>query len=225
MPTKIVMPNLGTFWFLINIPIVLIDAAYVLLRAPPGMYPDPSIHPYGNMAPLSWWNTYAIYDHRYHSNDDAFVVAQSYLNIAEAVLGLAALCIAMLGYYRSGLGTAIAVCWMTIYKTIIFFLMDVVEEGKFTKHNTLQDKVLMIWLPSSFWIIIPFILMLQCFSAMRDLEREVTSDTQLRRKKQQTPRIQEQEPETRLFMVWFLPKKKTSTHICNCLPIYFVSSV
>lgn len=172
---RIVMPRTATFWFIITLPIVLIDGAYVLLRAPPGTYLDPSIHPYADTLPLSLWNTYAAHDHRYQSNDDAFVVAQTYLNFVEAALGLVALCVALLGFYRLGLATAIIVSLMTVYKTVIFFLMDVVEGGKFTKHNTFQEKLTVIWLPSSLWIIIPSIIILQCFNALLKLGAQSTS--------------------------------------------------
>lgn len=171
MPATVVMPSLATAWFVMTFPIVIIDAAYVLLRAPPGTYADPLRHPFGDVLPLSLWNLYAEHDHRYASNDDAFVVAQSYLNLAEAALGLLALMVALLGFYRAGLVTAIVVSLMTVYKTVIFFLMDFVEKGKFTNHNSLEDKIKFIWAPSSFWIIIPSIILVQCFGALRRLDQ------------------------------------------------------
>lgn len=39
---------------------------------------------------------------------------------------------------------------MTLYKTVMYFMMDVVEKGKYTNHNAAMQKIMMILIPSSF---------------------------------------------------------------------------
>lgn len=170
MPVYVALPRLAIIWFIFVVPVVILDASYVLLRAAPGEMASPAIHPMHYFPLFQPWNVYAKYDHHYQASDDAFTPCQAVLNLCEITLGLAAIAIDMLEYHKGALILGIMLCTMMIYKTIIFFLMDVFEGGEYTKHNTFQDKLLMIWIPSSFWIIIPAILLTQIFSAF---EREV----------------------------------------------------
>lgn len=170
MPATIMLPTLAIFWLLSMIFVIPIDAVYVLLRAAPGESPDPAFHPYGEMRPISWWNTYAAYDHRYRPNDDVFVVVQAYLNLAELVIGYVAVTVGILGYHRTGLGMTIAVSIMTIYKTVIYFMMDIVDGGMYTNHNSFAAKTMMITFPASIWIVVPAMIVFQCFTALKKLE-------------------------------------------------------
>lgn len=158
------LSKLAIFWYIMVTPVVLIDGIFVLNRAPANS-PNPR-HPLADTIPFSYWTIYERYDRRYAPNDDAFVVAQSYLNLLEVFLGLVILFLALCGAQGSAIKLSIVVSMMTLYKTILYFVMDIAEGGKFTKHNSFQDNCLMVLLPSSFWILVPGIILYQCFSSL-----------------------------------------------------------
>lgn len=156
------LPLLATVWFVVLAPIVVIDGIFVLTRATsPG-----GAHPLGDTVPFSYWAIYAKYDRRYAPNDDAFVVAQSWLNIVEVVMGLLTALLGLCKVNNLAIKLAIVVNMMTLYKTVMYYLIDIAENGKYTHHNTFQEQLLMVILPSSFWIIIPCIILRQCFRAL-----------------------------------------------------------
>lgn len=159
------MPFLATLWFMATTPIVMVDAIFVLTRALPESCADPRIHPLEKYFPFKLWSVYASYDNRYYPNDDAFVTVQSYLNLLEVILGLLAVVLTLLKFHRAGLGLGMIVSVMTVYKTVMYFLMELMEDGKYTKHNTMMENSIMVWLPSSFWIVIPTINFFQIFSS------------------------------------------------------------
>lgn len=159
------LSKLALVWFTLVTPIVLIDGIFVLTRAPASA--SDHTHPLADTIPFKYWTIYAQYDRRYSSNDDAFVVAQSYLNLAEVALGMVAVVLEVaLKAHGAALKLAIVVCMMTLYKTIIYYVMDVVEGGTYTKHNSPREQFLMVTLPSSFWVIVPAFIMKQCFDSL-----------------------------------------------------------
>ncbi|RNF08217.1 cholestenol Delta-isomerase [Trypanosoma conorhini] len=152
------LPLLAKLWFLLTAPVVLIDGVFVLTRSS-----SPSVpHPLADTPPFNWWVLYATYDRRYAPNDDAFVVVQSWMNMLEVALGILALVLSHRGSVVEGLQLALVVSVMTLYKTVLYLAMEVVEGGKYTKHNSTFDTLMMTVLPSSFWIIVPAMLIVQC---------------------------------------------------------------
>jgi hypothetical protein len=145
------LPTLVVLWFVVNAIVVACDMLYVILR--------PATHPggkYGDMIPFKYWHLYTLYDKRYGTDDDAWCLVQSYLNGAEVFLQFVAI-VYSIGGNRKGLMWGLIVSIMTLYKTVIYFAMEAAENFKYTKHNSLQDGLLMVVLPSSFWITIPAI--------------------------------------------------------------------
>jgi len=161
--SSVKLPALAKLWFLAVTPIVAIDAMFVLFRSSDPKQP----HPLAETIPFKYWTIYEKYDLRYAPNDDAFVVAQSWMNVIEVVLGMVAVVLSQMNVHEAAVKLALIVAVMTMYKTVLYYLMDVAEDGKFTSHNTFKDKVLMVWVPSSFWIIVPAIIVAQCSRVLR----------------------------------------------------------
>ncbi|KAK7198103.1 Emopamil binding protein [Novymonas esmeraldas] len=156
------LPLFPKIWFLLSAPVVVVDAIFVLMRANSVDVP----HPLADTPPFKYWLIYAEHDHRYAPNDDAFVVLQSWLNLVEVALGLLVALLALGRAQNAAIKLAIVVSLMTLYKTVIYLGIDVVEGSKYTKHNTLQDQVLMFVIPSSVWLVASSVILRQCFSAL-----------------------------------------------------------
>ncbi|KPA80928.1 hypothetical protein ABB37_04328 [Leptomonas pyrrhocoris] len=156
------LPLLAAVWFSAVAPVVLIDGIFVLTRSLHAKVP----HPLSEVFPFKYWLIYARYDRRYGPNDDAFVIAQSWLNLVEVVLGLLAVLLSLRRASNAAVKLGILVATMTMYKTVLYFMLDVAEEGRYTKHNTLIDQLTMVVIPSSFWIIVPAVIIKQCFGVL-----------------------------------------------------------
>ncbi|KAG8345592.1 hypothetical protein TRVL_03581 [Trypanosoma vivax] len=151
-------PFIVTVWFLVAAPVVTLDAVFVLNRPPSrGL-----THPLANISLMRLWVAYAEFDHRYAANDDGFVVAQSWLNFAEAALGLVAVILSVGQHVETALKLALVTSVMTLSKTVLYLLMDVVEGSRYTRHIGFMEKVFVVLLPSSLWIIFPALVTLEC---------------------------------------------------------------
>ncbi|KAF8283618.1 putative Emopamil binding protein [Trypanosoma cruzi] len=152
------IPLFAKLWFILTAPLLLIDATFVFTRSSSTGVP----HPLADTPPFNLWVLYSTYDRRYAPNDDAFVVLQSGMNILEAALGLFAFLLAERGKAIASLKLALVVGVMTLYKTLMYFSLEAIEGGKYTKHNSTFDALMMVALPSSLWIIVPAAIILQC---------------------------------------------------------------
>jgi hypothetical protein len=148
---------LAYVWFIVTSVVVVIDASFVLGR--PATLSSLS-------EPWKTWQLYAVHDKRYGDLEDAFCRLQSYLNLVEVALQLLAVALGLARANGAANKTTFLVSTMTLYKTIMYFGMETLEEGKFTKHNTHSDLLLMVLIPSAFWIIVPAILICQSWSRL-----------------------------------------------------------
>lgn len=140
------LSKLSVLWLLVSIPIVIIDATFVLNRPWTLEQTTP---------PFSLWVTYTKYDKRYADAVDGFVRLQSWLNLVEVALqGLAVM--------TDSVKLAAAVSLMTLYKTVMYFGMEEADYGKYTKHNSFEDWLLMVGIPSAFWIVMPAYVLWDC---------------------------------------------------------------
>lgn len=153
------LPLLAAVWFSVVAPVVVVDGVFVLTRSLDVNIP----HPLSEVVPFKYWLIYAQYDRRYAPNNDAFVVAQSWLNLVEVALGLVAVMLGLLRANNAAVKLAILVATMTLFKTVLYYVLDIVEEGLYTKHNTFAEQFAMVIVPSSFWIIVPAVIIKQCF--------------------------------------------------------------
>ncbi|KAH9593077.1 Emopamil-binding protein [Trypanosoma melophagium] len=152
------LPLLAQLWFIVTAPVVIIDAIFVLSRSKLENEP----HPLAETSPFNYWVLYATYDKRYAPNDDAFVVVQSWLNLLEVSLGLFAVFLSWRGDACSSIQLAFAVSVMTLYKTVMYLVIDIIEGGKYTQHNTPMDTITMVVLPSLVWVVMPAIVIKLC---------------------------------------------------------------
>jgi hypothetical protein len=159
------LSKLAYFWFVLATATVILDLSYVLLRPQfPGA--TPADHPLANTFPYNGWTLYAQYDKRYAPNTDAFVVVQSWCNLGECALQLLAVIASLSGGYQFAHKVAVVVCVMVTYKTIMYGMMEHFDGSKFTAHNSTQDLIQMVIIPSSFWIVIPVILARRSLAAL-----------------------------------------------------------
>ncbi|CAG9576712.1 conserved hypothetical protein [Leishmania major strain Friedlin] len=156
------VPLLAKIWFLAVAPVVILDAIFVLTRAKSVNLP----HPLAEVVPFRYWAIYAQYDRRYAANDDSFVVVQSWLNLVEVAVGLFVTLLAICDAQNVAIKLAIVVCLMTLYKTVFYCLIEIAEGGKYTRHNTVQEKLTMLIAPLSVWIVVPSLILRQCFRAL-----------------------------------------------------------
>ncbi|KAG5499259.1 hypothetical protein JIQ42_04072 [Leishmania sp. Namibia] len=156
------LPLLAKVWFLAVAPAIILDAIFVLMRPQSVDVP----HPLAEVFPFTYWTIYAQYDRRYAANDDAFVVVHSWLKLVEVVMGFFAVLCSLWNIQSHAIKLAIVVSLMTLYKTVLYCLIDIVEGGKYTHHNTLQDRLIMLIAPWSLWFIVPSIILHQCFRAL-----------------------------------------------------------
>ena len=158
------LSKLAYFWFILATFTVLIDLTYVLTR--PKAPATSAEHPLASTFPFSGWTLYTQFDKRYAPNDDAFVVVQSWCNAGECVLQLLAVMASLASAYAFAHKVTVVVCVMVTYKTIMYALMEFADGSKFTQHNTTKDLLTMVVIPSSFWIIVPLILLKRSINAL-----------------------------------------------------------
>ena len=145
------LSRLSVLWLLVSIPIVLIDATFVMSR-PESLG--------ATTLPFSGWVLYTQYDKRYADAVDGFVRMQSWLNYVEVALqGVAVM--------LDSVKLALLVSVMTLYKTVMYFLMEEADHGKFTKHNTTVDWLKMVFIPSLFWIVFPAYVAWDCLRKLQ----------------------------------------------------------
>jgi hypothetical protein len=73
-------------------------------------------------------------------------------------------------------------CTMTVSKTVLYFMMDKVAGNVFTGHNNWNDFLLMYVLPSSFWIVLPSIVIYMIFNRI-SYEIDLSSNKDGKKKK------------------------------------------
>ena len=151
------LSGLTIFWFVASAATVCIDLSFVLGR--PWTLTAKGI-------PWEWWQLYATHDRRYGDLNDGWVVVQSYLNVVEVVMQLAAVVLSFAGVRTIANKVAVTVAVMTFYKTVIYFLIEVFEDYRFTKHNSPKDLWLMVIIPSGVWLLMSLVVFLQSWARL-----------------------------------------------------------
>jgi hypothetical protein len=154
------IPGLSAFaylWFIVSAVVCAVDATFVVMR------------PWSLTAagqPWATWQHYATFDKRYANMSDAWVVLQSYLNFAEIAIQLIVVLLGLLGRNGAAHRLAMVVSTMTLWKTAIYFGMEYLEGSVYTKHNSMEDLMLMFVVPSSFWVTVPLFLISRSWSCL-----------------------------------------------------------
>jgi hypothetical protein len=145
-------------WLVLSTTICAIDAAFVLLR------------PWSMTAtdqPWPTWQHYATLDKRYASMTDGFVWVCAWGNLLEGALGIFAVLLSFGGAKALAHKVAIAVSAMTLYKTAMYFALDHVEGYVTTGHAAQGELFLNVYLPSSFWVLMPLVVVVQAWRRLR----------------------------------------------------------
>ena len=151
------LPKLVLIWTIVASIICLWDAGFVLNR--PRSLPGGDLH---------WmWKPYALYitiDHLYGDMKSGFVVAQSWLNLVELVISLAAVYV----YYRPGatrreqkisLVVLLLANMATFWKTVIYFGQDIMSGWGYSGHNGWFNFLMLYCFPNGVWIVMPVVVM------------------------------------------------------------------
>lgn len=160
------LSNWVLVWFYLTAAICTWDATFIMLR--------PYTLPGGSLA---WfWYLYKYYvtvDQRYQDTGDAYVFAQSLLNYAEVILNI--MCIIM--HYRLSrhtATTAFMVSVMTMWKTVLYFLMfsEFCTGGIYRRGNTAFQELFLMVIPNIIWIIAPLGVMVELWGCLTPEEQD-----------------------------------------------------
>jgi len=155
--SALTIPRFITIWILIAGLVVTWDAGYVLNRphSMAGGYLFWLFQPYAK---------YITLDLLYGNTQNSFVVAQSWLNVLEILLGFFSL--AMYHYSKSSTKKNLAclllliTCVATFAKTVLYFCHDIVDMGihpdQHPKDISWFDYIMLFIVPNIIWIVVPF---------------------------------------------------------------------
>lgn len=144
------LPRWVLVWLVVTACIQTYDALYELL--------GPLSHAGGRLAGL--WPGHVFYsrfDHRY-AGFDAFGSAQSWANLLEVAVVVAAL---VLRSRFSGVVLALLVSVATFWKTVLYFLVEISSGLEMTRQSLEQGDLagflMVAVLPNLVWIVVPLV--------------------------------------------------------------------
>lgn len=146
------VPKWLFYWLVLSSFIVIFDATYVLLR--PATMAGGALFPY-----FSPYDLYIKYDTLYGNLTDSFVVIQSWLNLVEVTLILAAVVLSAASSPVKKLVGALvilAASAFVFWKTVIYILYSHDFTTEAVKSVSI-DAFFVFILPSSLWIIFPLL--------------------------------------------------------------------
>lgn len=137
-------------WVAITVPVVMWDAAYVLMR------------PYSETSAI--WKPYQLYaevDLTYgksgNAHSEAWCLSQTMMNVVEVLLQCYALLrIAMTGRTdRCAAVTLLVASVGTLWKTLLYFLIEHNSNWANVGHNDLHTLITLYVIPNGLWIVFP----------------------------------------------------------------------
>jgi len=157
---KLTLPTWMKLWFIISSLIVMADVLFVLLR--------PHSMKGGAYANVPFWNFYPIYysiDRLYADMENAFVRAQSYINIVEIIGNVIGLSFFFMGRHARGLMVLLLAAQATLAKTLLYFVHEHCFQPDAANHPTAHNfphdtwkYVVLYMLPNGMWIIFPLLI-------------------------------------------------------------------
>lgn len=147
------LPRWVKIWFGATIPVILWDAGFVLMR--------PDSLPGGSWDWL--WGAYELYlsvDRRYGDTGQAFVLAQTWMNLFEAALGAVTLWLAARERPAACL-LAFSVALMTAFKTVLYFLVEVASGFASIGQAELWRILLFYVGMNGIWVVVPTAIVLR----------------------------------------------------------------
>ncbi|SCZ91846.1 BZ3500_MvSof-1268-A1-R1_Chr5-3g08173 [Microbotryum saponariae] len=137
-------------WFIISTILVFWDAGYCLLR--PHTFAGGKYHtlwtPYVLYASVDY-----VYGHAVFKAGEGFTSAQAILNVVENFMNITYLLL-----LRAGSANAILVGFFAVTCTfwVLYWLMDQQCGWCQTGHNSLYKWIMLYGIPNSFWLVVPF---------------------------------------------------------------------
>jgi hypothetical protein len=148
------MPRWATAWAIVGSLVCLWDATYVLTR-PRSMAKGDLFHVFFPYA------KYITLDPLYGNLQNAFVIAQSWMNYVEVVLSLLSVILYHLAGRRNlGCLLLLVVSVMTWSKTVLYFIHDYFERPLHPQDLPIEiatwEYLCLFIIPSAVWVICPF---------------------------------------------------------------------
>ncbi|KAH8827645.1 hypothetical protein DL96DRAFT_1708975 [Flagelloscypha sp. PMI_526] len=145
---------LVSLWFLVTIPVIFWDAAYIFAR--PRSFEGGDLH---------WiWKPYAIYQNvdlvygtEAYAKQDGFPPAQSFLNIIENCMNILYLYYAHVVGWSGASLIGFASLTMTLSKTVLYGANEYFCNYCSCGHNDWNTLFVYWILPNGFWIVVPSI--------------------------------------------------------------------
>ena len=145
------LPRWIVSWLFISSIICSIDAIFVLTRPQSFEWPMYSLYS----------NIYIHVDKQYGELHNGFVIAQSWLNLAEVLINIICIIVYLQNNITWSNLLAFAVTIMTFWKTVLYSCTDIFGGPNgfiYTGHNTMTRWMAFYLIPNSVWLIVPFII-------------------------------------------------------------------
>lgn len=151
---QLTMPRWATIWAVLGSLVCIWDATYVLTR-PRSMAKGDLFHLFTPYA------KYITLDPLYGNLKNAFVIAQSWMNLVEILLTLFAVFLYhLLGRRNLGCLILLVASVMTWSKTALYFIHDYFQRPLHPQDLPIEiatwEYVFMFIIPSLVWVIVPF---------------------------------------------------------------------
>jgi hypothetical protein len=152
--SQLEMPRWATAWAVIGSIVCIWDATYVLTR-PRSMAKGDLFHMYTPYA------KYITLDPLYGNLKNAFVVAQSWMNLVEVALAFIAIFLYHVAGRRNGGCLLLLIASvMTWSKTVLYFVHDNFERPLHPQKSSIDiptwEYVFLFIVPSLVWVVFPF---------------------------------------------------------------------
>ncbi|KAI6652672.1 hypothetical protein LOD99_4455 [Oopsacas minuta] len=147
LPSSAKIPQFIYTWLIFTSIITLWDLGFVLNR------------PHSISNPI-WKASYGIYievDTLYDDLNDDFIYSVALMNLVEVVLNIISLLTLCTRNYKGASILALIASSMTLSKTMLYFMMEVVGGFKHTGHNDAITLFTFYLFPNLIWIFVPLI--------------------------------------------------------------------
>ncbi len=142
------LPTWLNTWLLASTAICVWDAMFVLNR--PQSF---------NWSIYSGYSIYMEVDKGYGDIEDGFVIAQSWINLVECTLNVMAV---TSSDPNNSYLLAFSTSLMTLSKTVLYLLVDLCQNMKFTGHNNWPTYLLLFIILNGIWIFVPSLAVKHC---------------------------------------------------------------
>ena len=94
-------------------------------------------------------------DKSYADLKDVYVHAQSIMNVVEIFVNVIAILYLTRRHFKTAAIIAIIASTMTASKTVLYFLMEIVDNFKYTRQDDTLTFIFFYIFPNGIWIVVP----------------------------------------------------------------------